>query len=309
MCCKFYRSPSPLLLVQATLEVHAHGPAGWTVAHSGAAFEEANRQHALFPHHSIASLSGTLPAHVCYFGDHIINDVVSPTSAGWHAVAVMPELETLAATAGSPVGSRRGSSNTTRTVNTFAASLADFNTPDATLDGRYELRSIGHGHLCDQPSGPAAQALRTAVLAVPSIEWLAEAMLPGLAHAAAAADAAGLRSLPTAPLVCDDGAASSGNSQRSLRRPPSMLSASVGSASGEGSPALKPTVTQRTAREAPLTSRFITALGSFLGGSGMKQVDASTALASCERAVSISPADIATAYGLPPVLQVRIFRA
>lgn len=233
------------------------------------------------PFHSVACVSRTLPAHVCYFGDHLLHDVVGPTTIGWHTVAVVPELDTLASAAAamSPARAHRAPSFTSRTIDSFAASLADFSSPDATIDGRYALRSVGHGPVCSAPSGPMSQILRTAALAVPSIEWLADAMLPKLVAATAAAEASGLGLLPLAPLVSDEA--------------DDTQAAHV--------------VTTQPRLPPPKASRVMTALGSFFGGSGgASNTPASqhTLLADCSRATSVLPTDIARAFGLAPVLHV-----
>lgn len=226
----------------------------------------------------------------------------------------MPELETLAVAAAGSAGPRRGASATASTANSFAASLVDFSSPDATLDGRYCLRSIGHGAICGVPSGPAAQAMRTAVLTVPSIEWLADAMLPGINEAAAAADAAGLRSLPVAPLVADEAdtsaaptviaTPSSGSPTAADPAGPTPATAAAVAAAGGSVAAAAPAASKAQ----PLTTRFMTALGSFLGrGSTVDPAAQRAALRNAVHAVGFRPADAAAAYGLAPAFQVRIF--
>ena len=202
---------------------------------------------------------------------------MGPTTIGWHTVAVVPELDTLASAAAamSPSRAHRAPSLTSSTISSFAASLADFSSPDGTIDGRYALRSVGHGPVCSAPSGPMSQILRSAALAVPSIEWLADAMLPKLVAATAAAEAAGLGLLPLAPLVSDE--ADDTHATRGVALPP------------------------------PKASRVMITLGSFFGGSaGVSNTPAAqrTLLADCSRATAVLPTDIARAFGLASVLQV-----
>jgi hypothetical protein len=95
---------------------------------------------------------------VCYFGDHLLQDVVLPTAAGWHCAAVAADFK--------------------------------FN-----LDERD----------CDTSSAPSlgiAQVIRTAAIAIPSVEHFASICQPRLAAALATSEHAGLSKLPLAPVQC-----------------------------------------------------------------------------------------------------------
>jgi trimeric autotransporter adhesin len=352
--------------------VHAFAPLDWRLSSPTAAVARtralAHRCGALVPRHPESeSISGTLPTHVCYFGDHLLHDVVGPTSAGWHSVAVVPELLALAAAAsggggggGGGKGARAGGGGSSGSASGgvwgsggsggSAASSAFLLAPEspAGLDAAYELRALGHGPLCARPSASAAQLLRSAVLVVPSVEWLADTLLPAVQDAVATAEAAGLKAFPLANLVGSDepppvvpgpalqpppsarggGAGAAVSSAASLAAsssgrdgaaplPHSSSAKSVQhglphsggrNKGGEGASAAA------AAASAPsFTARLATAFGGLrtggggggAGGKGRSADEVRHALTKAERSVSVHAQDLAAAFGLLPVLQVR----
>jgi hypothetical protein len=201
------------------------------------------------------------------------------------------------------------------------ASISGSATDAGGVGLQYDLLSLGYGPSCTLPSATTAQLLRSAVLAVPSVEWLADVLTPGMGEAVAAADAAGLRSLPLAPLVGSDElvvvAAGTGPLATSRDAPPAsphltdsgriQHGASSRASAAAAAPAKRADDAAAVHTASSFTARFASAIGGLVGGGGAKlqsPAEVRAALAKAERCVSVHAQDLSAAYGLLPVFQV-----
>lgn len=166
------------------------------------------------PPPGMASARGVMPdtaaagacARVCYVGDHARQDVIGPAvAAGWTTVAVVPGLAALAGMAGAEgvIGAPMdaGSLGFPPPASAPAATRSHLLSTPAASALEYHCRSVGSGPYWAAPALHTAPMLPHASLMVPSVDWLARALLPGLTAAGAASDKAGTARLPVAPLV------------------------------------------------------------------------------------------------------------
>lgn len=140
-----------------------------------------------------SSTQATAPGvRVCYFGDHILQDVVGVQKCGWDAVAVVPEVEHLAVEARAKVLPRQplnilsikssvGDSDTKSSRSRSRPSRAD---PTKVRGwGNYfacGTEFLGEGRCCNANiswSYSARMVLESAVACIPSVAWLAD-LLP-----------------------------------------------------------------------------------------------------------------------------------
>ena len=127
------------------------------------------------PSHYPAVMHSVQAAKVLYVGDHPLQDVVGPTTvANWQTVAVLPALEALGALTSAHL--ERGSSSDYH--------LRIQRTKKMHLD-LCGLRCVGSEPDWSRPSLLLAVLRRHAKLIVPSLDWLAYAMLPCVREAVA----------------------------------------------------------------------------------------------------------------------------
>lgn len=142
-------------------------------------------------------------ASVAYMGDHILHDVVGATYAGWHAVAVIAHMRALARSA--DVAAVRSERDVTLTESASSTSVAHVHAPAPVAHSRTsshmrlnssaapndaQLLACGPTHtrvaLC------IGQAMRSAALAVPSVEFLASILTSQMQSATRFADTNGV---------------------------------------------------------------------------------------------------------------------